>query len=76
MAASTSPRSRGRPRVPDETRKRNNVTIRMRDELKAKVEQSAAGQQRSISEEIESDWRHPSPTKPALAVLPCWGWQI
>ena len=53
MAASTSPRSRGRPRVPDQTRKRNNVTIRMRDELKAKVEQSAAKQQRSISEEIE-----------------------
>jgi hypothetical protein len=53
MAASTSHHSRGRPRVPDETRKRNNVTIRMRDELKAKVEQRAAGQQRSISEEIE-----------------------
>ena len=51
MAASTS-RPRGRPRVSDETRKKNNVTIRMRDDLKTKVEQSAAGQRRSISEEI------------------------
>ena len=47
-------RPRGRPRVSDKARKRNNVTIRMRDELKSKVEQSAAAQQRSISEEIET----------------------
>ena len=55
MAGSPRHRPRGRPPVPDQTRKRNNVTIRMRDELKAKVEQSAAGQRRSISEEIA--WR-------------------
>jgi hypothetical protein len=54
MDASNSPRSRGRPRVPDKARKRNNVTIRMRDELKSKVEQNAAAHQRSISEEIET----------------------
>ena len=55
MDASTSRRSRGRPRVPDKARKKNNVTIRMRDELKLKVEQNAAAHQRSISEEIA--WR-------------------
>jgi hypothetical protein len=51
--ATPSRRPRGRPPVPAETRKRNNVTIRMRDELKAKVEQSADAHQRSISQEIE-----------------------
>jgi Arc-like DNA binding domain len=54
MDASNSPRSRGRPRVPDKARKRNNVTIRMRDELKSKIEQNATAHQRSISEEIET----------------------
>jgi hypothetical protein len=53
MDASNSPRSRGRPRVPDKARKRNNVTIRMRDELKGKVLHSADDQERSISQEIE-----------------------
>jgi hypothetical protein len=47
-------RARGRPRVQDTARKRNNVTIRMRDELKSKIEQSAGTYQRSISQEIES----------------------
>jgi hypothetical protein len=46
-------RSRGRPRVTDSERKRNNVTIRLRDRLKAALAQSADEQQRSLSEEIE-----------------------
>jgi Arc-like DNA binding domain len=54
MATVSSRRARGRPRVPDEARKRNNVTIRMRDELRSKIEQNATAQQRSISEEIET----------------------
>lgn len=43
---------RGRPSVPDEIRKRNNVTIRMRDALKAKLERGAEKNERSLSEEI------------------------
>jgi hypothetical protein len=54
MAIAANRRPRGRPRVQDAARKRNNVTIRMRDGLKSKVEQSAVAQQRSISEEIET----------------------
>jgi hypothetical protein len=46
-------RARGRPKLPEETRKRNNVTIRMRDELKAQVQDAAAAQERSLSDEIE-----------------------
>jgi hypothetical protein len=54
MEQASSSRPRGRPSVPDAARKRNNVTIRMRDKLKSAVEQSAAAGQRSISEEIET----------------------
>jgi hypothetical protein len=54
MTTSAQRRPRGRPPVPAKARKRNNVTIRMRDELKARVEQAASAQQRSISEEIET----------------------
>lgn len=47
-------RGRGRPKVPDEVRKRNNVTIRLRDQVKADLEAAAAKNQRSLSEEIEA----------------------
>jgi hypothetical protein len=40
--------------VADTVKKKNNVTIRMRDALKSRVEQSAAEQQRSLSQEIEA----------------------
>jgi hypothetical protein len=44
---------RGRPKIATPNRKRNNVTIRMRDALKATLEETAAANQRSVSEEIE-----------------------
>jgi DNA-binding CsgD family transcriptional regulator len=46
-------RSRGRPRVAETARKRNNITIRMRDALRATLEEAAVANQRSVSEEIE-----------------------
>lgn len=49
-----APKKRGRPSLPDEKRKRNNVTIRMTDALKTSLEISADDQGRSLSEEIES----------------------
>lgn len=44
---------RGRPRMAGSNRKRNMVTMRMRDALKADLEKEAAANQRSLSEEIE-----------------------
>jgi hypothetical protein len=44
---------RGRPPKPPAARKRNNLTIRVRDKLKADLEANAAGNQRSLSEEAE-----------------------
>jgi hypothetical protein len=54
MTDSAARRPRGRPKVSDAIRKRNNVTTRMRDDLKSRIEQSADAQERSISEEIEA----------------------
>jgi hypothetical protein len=45
--------TRGRPRLPEEVRKRNNVTIRLRDELKSQIQEAATAQDRSMSDEIE-----------------------
>jgi hypothetical protein len=53
MKAQEKKRTRGRPPKPPGERKRNNVTIRMRDELKAALEAAAVQNQRSLSEEIE-----------------------
>ncbi len=53
MAASTTKRKRGRPRKPDSEKRRNNVTIRMRDSVKERLQESAAKTGRSLSEEIE-----------------------
>ena len=49
----TTKKKRGRPRKPDSEKRRNNVTIRMRDSLKRELEESAATEGRSLSEEIE-----------------------
>jgi hypothetical protein len=45
---------RGRPPKPPAARKRNNLTIRVRDRLKADLEAQAADNQRSLSEEAEN----------------------
>ena len=45
---------RGRPRKLPESRKRNFVTLRLRDETKAALMQAAEANQRSLSEELEA----------------------
>jgi hypothetical protein len=47
-------RPRGRPSIPPESRKRNYLSIRLRDDTKLKLEFAAAAHQRSLSEEMES----------------------
>ena len=54
MTKSTITAKRGRPRKASSRRKRNNVTIRMRDQIKHRLEGSAKDNGRSLSEEIES----------------------
>lgn len=44
---------RGRPRLSDDERKRHTMTFRMRDDLRAAVEEVAHGNGRSLSEQIE-----------------------
>ena len=44
---------RGRPRISPKQRKRNNVTLRLRDELKEQLVEQAAANGRSLSEEME-----------------------
>jgi len=44
---------RGRPSLAPGQRKRNNVTIRMRDEVKSAVQDAGSAKGRSLSEEIE-----------------------
>ena len=46
-------RKRGRPALPPEKRKRNNFTMRLRDGLKERLQESAADKGRSLSEEAE-----------------------
>lgn len=46
-------RPRGRPPLMPSRRRRNNVTIRMRDQLKADMQRAATANGRSLSEEIE-----------------------
>lgn len=45
--------TRGRPPLDPGRRKRNNVTIRLRDELKSAVQEAGSEEGRSLSEEIE-----------------------
>ena len=49
----TTKKQRGRPRKPNSEKRRNNVTIRMKDDLKRHLEEAAASKGRSLSEEIE-----------------------
>lgn len=51
MGTSEPPRRRGRPAKEGH---RQNVTIRMRDEVKARIEEIASSNRRSLSEEIET----------------------
>ena len=54
MAQGTeAPKRRGRPRLNDEERKRHTMTFRMRDDLRAAVEELAQANGRSLSEQIE-----------------------
>jgi len=45
---------RGRPRKPPQSRKRNFVTLRLKDETKAALVRAAEANQRSLSEELEA----------------------
>ncbi len=49
----TTKKKRGRPRKPDSEKRRNNVTIRMKDDIKRRIQEAADSQGRSLSEEIE-----------------------
>ena len=53
MSAAPAAPKRGRPPLPQERRKRNNVTLRLRDELKQKLAERADANGRSLSEEME-----------------------
>jgi len=53
MAVKPKVKRRGRPPISPEQRKRNNVTLRLRDELKQKLEKGARATGRSLSEEME-----------------------
>ncbi|MDA1101827.1 MAG: hypothetical protein O2967_22950 [Proteobacteria bacterium] len=53
MATKPKGTRRGRPPLSPEKRKRNNVTLRLRDGLKKQLEEQAATMGRSLSEEIE-----------------------
>ena len=49
----TLTQKRGRPRLNPAQRKRNNVTLRLRDELKQQLAEQAKANGRSLSEEME-----------------------
>ena len=51
--AATTKKKRGRPRKPDSEKRRHNVTIRMKDDIKRRLQEAADSQGRSLSEEIE-----------------------
>ncbi len=53
MPRQKTPKRRGRPPTPPEQRKRNNVTIRLRDDTKSALEARASTNGYSLSEEIE-----------------------
>lgn len=50
----TAKRGRGRPPKAEGERKRNNLTMRLRDETKNKLQGAAAANTRSLSEEAEA----------------------
>ena len=49
----TLTQKRGRPRLNPAQRKRNNVTLRLRDKLKQQLAEQADANGRSLSEEME-----------------------
>tara|TARA_R110000796_G_scaffold252498_1_gene387141 strand:- start:2224 stop:2412 length:189 start_codon:yes stop_codon:yes gene_type:complete len=51
-------RKRGRPTLDPEKRKRNNVTLRLRDALKKQLIEQATDNGRSLSEEMEYRLEH------------------
>ena len=53
MSAAPAAPKRGRPRLSPEQRKRHNVTLRLRDELKQRLAERADANGRSLSEEME-----------------------
>ncbi|MCJ2084885.1 hypothetical protein MKK88_02605 [Methylobacterium sp. E-005] len=53
MVEHESPKRRGRPRLPDDERKRHTMTFRMRDELRASYIARAEKNGSSVSEEVE-----------------------
>ena len=54
MTRTAVARKRGRPAIKPSERKRNNVTIRVRDALKSELQSAAAEFGRSLSEEMET----------------------
>ncbi len=50
----TAKKQRGRPRKPDSEKRRNNVTFRMKDDIKRRLQEAANSQGVSLSEEIEN----------------------
>lgn len=58
MGKVAAKRTRGRPKLDPAERKRNNLTLRLRDETKAMLEESARKNQRSLSEEAEAGIEH------------------
>jgi hypothetical protein len=58
MAKARKKRQVGRPAKPKAERKRNNLTIRVRDALREDLGKSAAANQRSVSEETEMRLLH------------------
>lgn len=50
----TDKRPRGRPRQPENVRRRASVTLRIRDQTRAALEKHAAANVRSLSEEAET----------------------
>ncbi len=50
----TAKKQRGRPRKPDSEKRRNNVTFRMKDDIKRRLQEAANSQGTSLSEETEN----------------------
>jgi hypothetical protein len=70
MASEQQPkRTRGGQPKPPDQRKRNNVTIRMRDDLRDKVERAAAAAGRSMGQQIAHTLAEAFATRPGYAEI-------
>lgn len=65
-AGKANTRQRGRPTIEPSQRKRNNVTVRVRDKTKERLAAAAAQNGRSLSEEIEARLEESFLTKTAM----------